>query len=115
MRLFGAGALIDEMTERVAMMRAGDGYAVGSHLDYSLDQEYGNSHQAGTPHMRPGIDATRQHMARLALQADNLDEYLQLVSLRLVNEVQTRAPVDTGALRASYSPPVPLDESDRVQ
>ena len=66
-------------------------------------QEFGTAHQSGTAHFRPGADATKAKMGQLALQANDLDDWLRLVASQWSAETKSRAPVLTGNLRDSYS------------
>lgn len=109
MSLTGAGGLfatIDGLTDAVNIGK--DGYVVGTNVEYALYNEYGTYKMAAQPHVRPAIDATRRKMGRIAVEANDLDDYLLRVALLLEGEIKHRAPVDTGRLRASYGPPEPL-------
>jgi len=66
-------------------------------------QEFGTAYQSGTPHFRPGADATEAKMAQLATQADDLDEWVRLVAFQWERETKSRAPVLTGTLRSSWA------------
>lgn len=103
MRLTGAAAFLDALDDLKDTYTAdGDGYVVGTNVPYSIHQEFGTYKMAAQPHVRPGIDATRAQMAEFATRADDLDEFLSLTAHHLEGEIKTRAPVDTGHLRASY-------------
>jgi hypothetical protein len=78
-------------------------YRVSSNVNYSVFQEYGTRFQSGTPHVRPGVDATTQQMARIAVSANSLDDFLSRTADVLEGEIKSRAPVDTGNLRSSYT------------
>lgn len=103
MSLAGAGALIDGFDEMVETLGgSSSGYVMGTNVPYSVHQELGTSSQPGTPHVRPGMDATYAKMGRLALQADDVDEWLRLTALQWLRETKVRAPTDTGNLKSSY-------------
>lgn len=54
------------------------------------------------PHVRPGARATKGELADIALTADSLEEFLDRAAVTMLGEIQRRAPVDSGTLRASY-------------
>lgn len=103
MNVLGVAALLDAFEDMADAYSSGDGYVMGTNVEYGPKQEFGYHGGAYTPHMRPGIDATKAEMGRLAMQADDMDEFLKLTSLLLEGEVKSRAPVDTGNLRSSYT------------
>lgn len=103
MSLIGASAFLgglDEMTE--AFTSSSDGYRMATNVEYAPYQEFSTAYQSGTPHFRPGADATRAKMAQLATQAADLDEFLRLTALQWQRETASRAPVEYGTLKASY-------------
>ena len=104
MSLLGTAAFLEGVDDMVDMFSASsDGYRVATNVEYAPHQEFSTAYQSGTPHFRPGLDATRAKLGQLALQASNLDEFLRLTAMTWQREVQTRAPVDTGNLRSSYT------------
>lgn len=103
MSLIGADAMADgfgELTD--AFSSESDGYRMGTPVPYSIHQELGTARQSGTPHLRPGMDATKAKMGQLAMQAGDLDEFLKLTALQWEAETKSRAPTDTGNLKSSY-------------
>ena len=54
------------------------------------------------PHVRPGMRATKQQLAAIAVAADSLEEFLDNAALAAVVEIKQRTPVKTGNLRGSY-------------
>ena len=103
MSLIGAAALVDGFDDMIdTFSGSSDGYLMGTNVPYAVHQELGTARQEGTAHVRPAMDATYAQMGRLALQADNLDEWLKLTALQWLRETQSRAPVDTGHLKGSY-------------
>lgn len=104
MDLLGTAAFLDGVDDMVETFTSdSEGYRLGTNVEYALAQEFGASTHPGTPHFRPGMDATQAKMAQLAVQASNLDEFLKLTAYQWQSEVQSRSPVDTGNLRASYT------------
>lgn len=105
LNLIGVGAFVDALDDFTdAHTPSGSGVRiVGSNAEYASHQEFGTSRQAGTPHLRPAAHATQAQMAKLAVQADSLDDLLDRAALHLHGGVRHRAPVDTGYLRSSYS------------
>ena len=104
MSLIGADAMADgfgELTDTFSGESAG--YSVRTNVEYAPDQEFGTARQSGTPHFRPGMDATKAKMGQLALQANDLDEWLRLVALQWERETKLRAPVLTGNLKAGWT------------
>ena len=93
----GFGELAD------AFSSESDGYRMATTVPYAPPQEFGTAYQSGTPHFRPGMDATKAKMGQLALQADDLDDWQRLVAYQWSAETKSRAPVLTGRLRDSYS------------
>ena len=90
-----------ELTD--AFSSESDGYRMATTVEYAPYQEFGTAYQSGTTHFRPGADATKAKMGQLALQADDLDDWLRLVASQWSAETKSRAPVDTGNLRRSWS------------
>lgn len=104
MELIGAGAFLDGLDDmRDTFTQDSDGYRLGTAVEYADEQEFGSSAQPGTPHLRPGMDATRAQLGRIWSQSSGIDEWMRLVALRWEAETKSRAPVDTGNLRNSYS------------
>lgn len=104
MSLIGAGAMLDGFGELAETFSgSSNGYRVATNVEYAPFQEFGTASQSGTPHFRPGADATEAKMAQLATQADDLDEWVRLVAFQWEREVKTRSPVDTGTLRNSWA------------
>lgn len=104
MKLIGAGGLIQAFDEIADWASGGDAeWVVGSPVEYSVYQEFGTSRMPAQPHFRPAIESTEAQMARFATQASGLDEFIKLTALHLEGEAKSRAPVDTGKLRASYT------------
>lgn len=104
MQLLGAAAFLDGLDDMKDAFAAGDGgYRVGTPVRYAPHQEFGTAYQDGTPHFRPGFDATMGHLPRLEAQASSIKGWMRLVALRWQAEAQSRAPVDSGTLRASYT------------
>lgn len=54
------------------------------------------------PHVRPGARATEGELARLAVQANSLEEFLDMAALHMEGEIKRRTPVESGNLRGSY-------------
>lgn len=54
------------------------------------------------PHVRPGARATERELGRLAVQADSLEEFLNMAGMHMEGEISRRAPIKTGRLAASY-------------
>ena len=103
MDLIGTAALLDGFDDMVDTFSGdSDGYRIGTPLEYGPPQEFGTAYQNGTPHFRPGMDATRAKLGQIALQASDLDEFLKLAALQWQSETQSRAPVEYGTLQASY-------------
>lgn len=48
---------------------------VGTNVEYAIHQEYGTAHQAGTPHLRPALEARRTDLNRI-IAADTLRDAL---------------------------------------
>jgi len=104
MSLLGAGAFLSGIDEMVETFDSDSGgYRLATNVQYADTQEFGSAFQDGTPHLRPGADATRAQMAQIATVAEDLDEFLKMTALRWESETKSRAPVDTGNLRASWS------------
>ena len=104
MNLLGAAAVVGGIDEMIDMFSGGsDGYRVATNVEYAAHQEFGTARQDGTAHFRPGMDATKAKMAQLATQASDLDEFLKLTALQWESETSSRAPVDTGNLKASWT------------
>lgn len=104
MSLLGAGAFLDGLDDmRDTFSGDSDGYRMGTAVEYADDQEFGTSAQPGTPHLRPGMDATKAQLPRISGKASGIDEWMRLVALRWEAETKSRAPVDTGNLRSSYT------------
>lgn len=109
MSISGVSATIESTHDMQAFMSLGtDGYRVGTDVEYSIYQEYGTSTHSAQPHMRPAIDDTRRQLGKIAATSASLEDYLFKAAVYLEGETKRRAPVDTGRLRASYGPPIPL-------
>ncbi len=109
MSLTGVGSLVGAFDEMADLYTpSGEGWVVGTNVPYSVHQEYGTYKMSGTPHVRPGVDATRRQMASLAVRATSMDDFLRLTAFKLTNEIQERAPVESGNLQGSYAPPEKL-------
>ena len=78
-------------------------YKVSSDVEYAFYQEFGTRYQSGTPHVRPGVDATKAKVARVAASASDIDEFMRKAANLTQREIQSRAPVNTGRLRSSYT------------
>lgn len=102
MELVGAAAFLDALEDMKDAYSGGNGWVVGTNVPYSLPQEFGTYKMEGTPHVRPGIDRTRAEMGRLAVKADDMDEFLKLTAFHLEGEIKELAPHDTGHLEGSY-------------
>lgn len=103
MNLTGVAQFVDALDDlKDTYTASSDGWVVGTNVEYGLYQEFGTYSQPGTPHVRPGVDATRSGLPRIAAQASDLDAFMRLAALQLEEEIKRRAPVDTGNLRASY-------------
>lgn len=98
----GVAALLSAMENLEDAYNPSDDWVVGTNVPYSPHQEFGTYKMSAQPHMRPGIDATRAEMGRLAIEAEDIDEFIRLTAFHLEGEVKERSPVDTGHLRASY-------------
>lgn len=48
---------------------------VGTNVEYARHQELGARYQAGTPHVRPAVEAEKQRLGELLL-ADSLDDVI---------------------------------------
>ena len=83
-------------------------YVVGSDVYYAAHQEYGTYKMPAQPHLRPATDAMRGNIDKYFRSASNPDEALKRAAADLAGDVQRRAPVDSGNLRASYAPPVKI-------
>ena len=81
-------------------------YVVGSPVYYAIHVEYGTYKSPKQPHLRPATDALRGDIDKYFRTAATLDGALKNAAADLASRVQARAPVDTGRMRASYSPPV---------
>ena len=104
MSLIGAGAMLDGFGEMAdTFSGSSNGYRMATTVSYAPFQEFGTAYQSGTPHFRPGADATEAKMAQLATQADDLDEWVRLVAFQWERETKSRAPVLTGTLRSSWA------------
>lgn len=104
MSLLGASAFLSGLEDMADTFSSdSDGYRVSTNVEYAAAQEFSTARMAGTPHFRPGADATKAKMARIATQASDLDEFLKLTALQWEAETKSRAPVDTGNLKASYT------------
>ena len=104
MKLLGTSAFLSGLDDMVdTFSSGGDGYRVSTNTEYAAYQEFGTSRIGGTPHFRPGMDAAKAKMAQLATQASDLDEFLKLTAHQWEREAKSRAPVDTGTLKASYA------------
>lgn len=103
MELVGAAAFMDGLGDMVdTFTPETDGYRLGNPVEYTAHQELGTVHQPGTPHFRPGMDATQAKMGQLWQQSEDVDEFLRLTALQWERETKSRAPVDSGTLRAGW-------------
>lgn len=57
------------------------------------------------PYFRPAVDDTGAEMARIAQQADSLDDFVERTSLYFHTEAAQRTPRDTGELQAGWTRP----------
>ncbi|MDL5361354.1 hypothetical protein [Halalkalicoccus sp. NIPERK01] len=104
MQLLGTAAFLDGLEDMIDYHTPDtDGYRIGNTVDYVDDQEFGAKNQPGTPHFRPGMDATRAQLAQIAVQASGIDEFMRLSALRWHKETTERAPVDLGTLKAGWT------------
>lgn len=104
MELIGAAAFSSAIEDMIDYHTPEtDGYLVGNSVEYTAHQEFGTVHQDGTPHFRPGMDATRAQLAQIAARASGIDEFMKLAALQWEAEAKSRAPVgETGNLRAGW-------------
>lgn len=76
-------------------------YSAGSNVEYSIEVEYGTSHMAAQPYLRPAAEQTRRELPAIVNSADSLEEAVQRASLRVEQIAKEVVPVDTGRLRSS--------------
>ena len=109
-KLIGYADWIETFTEAIDQFSGMDEptYVVGSSVQYALHVEYGTYKMQAQPHLRPATDALRGNIDKYFRKAATLDQGLKMAATSLASDVQRRAPVDTGTLRASYAPPVKL-------
>lgn len=100
--LAGYASIISTLEDFKGSFSTDASVVVGTNTEYAPHQEFGTKYQQGTPHVRPAVQAVGGSVDRIASSADSADDLLLLLGLAIEGEIKTRAPVDTGTLRASY-------------
>lgn len=98
----GYSSVVSAFEELREMWGSSGSVVVGTNVNYAPHQEWGTEHQRGTPHVRPAVQTVDGNVEQIASAADDADDLLLLLGLAIQGEIKTRAPVDTGNLRASY-------------
>lgn len=101
--MIGVAAMIDAFDDITDAMSFRGGWVIGTNVRYAQFQEFGTSYQSGTPHLRPGFDeVVAMHVSRIVANNDDAETIVKEVAQLIERKTKTRAPVDTGNLRASY-------------
>lgn len=103
MNLLGAAAVLEGLDDIVDAMVTNDAWVIGTNVPYASEQEFGNSYQSGTPHLRPGFDEAIAGFEHRMSAADSVDAELERTAFMVERMTKSYAPVDTGHLRASYT------------
>lgn len=78
-------------------------YVVGTNVHYAPYQEFGTYKMSPNPFMRPAANEVRANIRTYLSQASTLGDAVRLAALDVERRAKSKAPVDTGRLRASIT------------
>jgi len=78
-------------------------YRVQADTDYAVYVEFGTKNMSAQPYMRPAVNQTMRNAGKHADDADDVDEFVEILAEEIASKARDRAPVDTGKLQNSIT------------
>jgi hypothetical protein len=101
--LSGVGQTIQLLSRVEARFGSDAVYVVGPTVNYGIYLELGTSKMEPQPYLEPAVRSVQSDLDEITDGLTGTNEMVRAIALEVQRRAQKRAPVDTGALRASIS------------
>lgn len=78
-------------------------YRVSAETDYAVYVELGTKNMKAQPYVRPAVRQVMRNAGVYADEADDTDEFVELLAEAIAEKARSNAPVDTGELSDSIT------------
>jgi len=101
--LSGFGQTIQLLSRVEARFGSDAVYVVGPTVSYGIHVELGTSKMEPQPYLEPAVRSVQSDLDEITDGLTGTNEMVRAIALEIQRRAKKRAPVDTGALRASIS------------